>query len=181
MTCAPLMCFRSTSSNATYLHSRHSGDERWACAQEGSCWRSANWSRLEALCCAQPRVNICQLSTCTLRLHHIRHTSGSLPSRQKPHGMKMLEEEKHGYFVDASSISARLHHTKARTQDASAPFSSLGAKRKRQRRAHSRKGIVDFVSVHFRIVKRKQRLPHAKKESGTGSHHGRGDSVSLFP
>jgi len=41
--------------------------------------------------------------------------------------------------------------------------------------------IVDFVSVHFRIVKRKQRLPHAKKESGTGSHHGRGDSVSHFP
>jgi hypothetical protein len=55
-------------------------------------------------------------------------------------------------------------------------------KGKRQRRARSRKGIVDFVvSVHFRIVKRKQRLPHAKKESGTGSHHGRGDSVSLFP
>ena len=41
--------------------------------------------------------------------------------------------------------------------------------------------FVDFVSVHFRIVKRKQRLPHAKKESDTGSHHGRGDNVSLFP
>ena len=99
MTCAPLMCFRSTSSHATYLHSRHSGNERCACAQESSCWRSANWSRLEALCGARPKVNICQLSTCTRRLHHIRDTGGSLPSRQNPHGMKMLKEEELGILL----------------------------------------------------------------------------------
>jgi hypothetical protein len=62
------------------------------------------------------------------------------------------------------------------------PLSHSSAQQwKQAKKGSAGREFVDFVSVHFRIVKRKQRLPHAKKESGTGSHHGRGDIVSLFP
>jgi len=72
---------------------------------------------------------------------------------------------------------------KARKQGCLCPFSRPSAQKgKEAKKGTAGMGIVDFVvSVHFRIVKRKQRLSHAKKESGTGSHHGRGDNVSLFP
>ena len=75
-----------------------------------------------------------------------------------------------------------VYTTKARKQDASASSHPPAQQREKAKNGSAGREFVDFVvSVHFRIVKRKQRLPHAKKESGTGSHHGRGDNVSLFP
>ena len=91
-------------------------------------------------------------------------------------------KREHGYFLTHHRFPPIYTTQKARKQGCLCPFLIPRREKESGKEGQSAgREFVDFVSVHFRIVKRKQRLPHAKKESGTGSHHGRGDNVSLFP
>jgi hypothetical protein len=86
-------------------------------------------------------------------MHSLTETRGTRtqvwPHQRKSQRVIRLEEEERGYFVDASSISARLHHTKARKQDASTLFLSLGAQRIEQRRAKQERvgNFSQFISA----------------------------------